>query len=88
MPPLAPNASKSGSFIYILLVVTDETSGIMDQAASVVVSESETWTPRPDWTGPPAALYRSFDISHGLVLMEISQEINQLNLVSGKVMES
>ena len=65
--------------------MTDETFGIMDQAASVVVSEDKTMNPRSGWNGPPAVLYRSFDNSYGLVLMERSLQINQINLLSGKV---
>ena len=69
----------------LLPVVTDETSGIMDQATSAMASEDETWNPRSGWNGPPAVLYRSFDNSHGLVHMERSIQISQVNLLSGKV---
>ena len=68
--------------------MTDETFGIMDQTTSVMVSEDETWNPQSGWTGPSAVLYRSFDNSHGLVLMERSHQISQFNLVSGMVIQS
>ena len=38
------------------------------------------------WTGPTAALYRSFDHSDGLILMEEDVKIHEVSLVTGKVM--
>ena len=53
-------------------------------------SESEvpetTWNKSPGWTGPEAVLYQSFDNSNGLVLWEGTQHIDEVPLVSGKVL--
>ena len=43
------------------------------------------WFPPFGWTGPDTALYRSFDSSDGLVLMEGTQQMGPIPLVPGKV---
>ena len=48
------------------------------------VSET-TWNKPPEWTGPEAALYQSFDDSDDLVLVEGTQQIGDVPLVAGKV---
>ena len=46
-----------------------------------------TWIRASGWTGPGAVLYRSFDSSDGLFLMEGTEaaETNSVLLVAGKV---
>ena len=45
------------------------------------------WMPPGGWTGPPAALYRSFDGSDGLELYvgNETSEMNAPSLVPGRV---
>ena len=45
----------------------------------------EIWIQPSGWTGPDATLYRSFDSSDGLVLIEGSVQMSFLPLVSVKV---
>ena len=73
------------------MAVTDETwdrpSGtpeLPDQTTSLMVSKGG-WNSPSGWTGPPAALYRSFDTSDGLILVEGSSQIEPIPLVTGKV---
>ena len=63
-------------FFYIIAVI--------DETTSVKVSCKKK-TALSGWTGPDAAIYRSFDSSDCLVLMEGITKINYLHLVSGKV---
>ena len=49
------------------------------------LDSGKTWTPPPGWTGPDAALYRSFDNMIGLIYMEGTQQRNYTPLVAGKV---
>ena len=58
------------------------TSEISDQTTS-----DGTWNQPSGWTGPSSVLYRSFDNSDGLVLMEGTEaaEMNPVPLVAGKV---
>ena len=62
------------------------TSEIVDQTTSLMATDG-TWNQPSGWTGSPAVLYRSFDNSDGLVLMERSEtaDINPVPLVAGKV---
>ena len=41
---------------------------------------------KPGWSGPDAILYQSFDSPDGLVLMEGSELVGSVPLVSGQVM--
>ena len=45
----------------------------------------ETWIPPVNWTGPDAAIYYNFDNSDGFVLMEGTQEMGPVPLVTGQV---
>ena len=46
---------------------------------------SVNWDPPDVWTGPPAALYRSFNDNNGLILKEETQPMNSVPFVTGKV---
>ena len=60
-------------------------SELVEQTTSFLVTEG-TWAAPSRWTGPPAVLYRSFDSSDGLVLMEGTEAtLDSVTLVSGKV---
>ena len=61
-------------------------AGTSKQTTSFMATE-RTWIKPSEWTGPDAILYRSFDSSDGLVLMEGTEpaEINSVPLVAGKV---
>ena len=48
-------------------------------------TSDEAWNPPSYWTGQRAVLYRHFDSSCDLVLMEGLQQINMMSLVTGKV---
>ena len=53
---------------------------------SAVTSSDESWIPSSGWTGSDvAALYRSFDGSSGLIMMEGNQQVTSVPLVTGKV---
>ena len=45
----------------------------------------EAWNPPSNWNGTGAVLYRHFDSSCDLVLMEGSQQMNIIPLITGKV---
>ena len=70
-------------YFYYVIVVTEES---LDKATSTKVS-CKPWTPPSGWTGPSAALYRTFDSLDGLVLMEGIQQIGAVPPVSGKVLK-
>ena len=60
-------------------------SKLIEQTSSFMVTEG-TWIKPSRWNGPDAVLYRSFDSSDRLFLMEGTEaEINSVLLVSGKV---
>ena len=53
-----------------------------------IISVSLGWTEPNYWIGTKASWYQSFDSSAGLVLMEGSQAVCHIPLVSGKVKSS
>ena len=57
---------------------------ILIQTTIPTVSDGE-WTPLDGWAGPSAVLYRSFDISDGLVFIEERVAMGPVPLVPGKV---
>ena len=57
---------------------------IQDQTTSLMVS-NRSWNAPSEWTGPDAVVYRSFDNPDGLVLMQGTQQMTSLSLISGKV---
>ena len=69
-----------------MFFITDEAKGseLIEQTISFMITEG-IWIPPASWTGPSASLYRSFDSSNGLVLMEGSVLISNVTLVAGKV---
>ena len=53
---------------------------------SAVTWFNESWTPSSGWTGSAVpALYRGFDGSHGLIMMEGNKQVHSVRLVTGKV---
>ena len=69
-----------------MFFITDGVGGseLIEQTTSLMVTEG-MWSPPSDWSGPSAALYRSFDSSDGLVLIEASVLLSNVPLVTGKV---
>ena len=64
-------------------VGVESSSQLMCQGQSTAVG-SDTWKPPDGWSGPCPALYRSFDTSASLVLMEGNNPIGDIPLVTGK----
>ena len=61
------------------------TSELVEQTTSLMVTDG-TWNQPSGWNGPFAVLYRSFDSSDGLVLMEGNEAADiPVPLVAGKV---
>ena len=52
---------------------------------SVSLVYSLGWREPICWTGPKVALYESFDASSRLVMLEGAQQVDSVQLVSGKV---
>ena len=79
------NEFYSENIAYVFCI-TDKAGGseLIEQTTSLIVTEG-IWIPPSGWNGPSAALYRSFDISDGLVLMEGYVLMSNVTLVAGKV---
>ena len=75
---------KAAQF-YIHSVISESLCGFFPKNPVCSQQSDETWSSPPSWSGPDAALYRSFDDSDGLVLREGFTMINIIPFVSGKV---
>ena len=71
-PTIDDHRIKTFSLLLIMFVV-------------LLVVNSIAWLPPHGWTGPAAALYRSFDVPDGLTFMEGATEGDSVPLVCDQV---